>query len=49
MEQKKKKTKINFITLGNFLQGKTWEELTKEEKLKVSGKILKQMFPNSQK
>ncbi|MFA5211315.1 MAG: hypothetical protein WC414_02305 [Patescibacteria group bacterium] len=46
MTSNKEKTEINLVSLQNYLQGRKWEELTKEEQLNISGEILKMIFPN---
>jgi len=45
--KKKQKTKINFVSLSKLLKGRDFRKLSKEEQLKISRIILKQIFQGS--
>ena len=45
---RKKKTQINLLSLKDYLGDRKWEQLSEEEQLEISHKILEALFPDSQ-
>ncbi|HNW09300.1 MAG TPA: hypothetical protein PK619_01880 [bacterium] len=46
--ENKSKTQLNLVSLGDYLKGRDFRQLSEEERLEICGEILKKISPNSQ-